>query len=95
MPGMSNNTPHDMAQMQPRVAGRYATHVEEQHVPAPPQQQPLRIAGKELDPAVAGLVAWLPPIGGRLSTASIERWTEAARMVLTLAHADDGEEGKG
>lgn len=81
-----------MAQMQSRAtAGRYATHVEDSHVPGLPPQQQLRVSGKELDPAVAGLVAWLPPIGGRLTPAAIERWTEAARMVLTLAHVTEEE----
>lgn len=45
--------------------------------------------GKEVDPALVGLIAWLPPAGGTLSRAAIDRWTEAARAILTLAYTED------
>ncbi|WP_067477539.1 hypothetical protein [Actinomadura hibisca] len=91
---MSNNTAHEMSPGQGRVTGRYAhpgdpvgmTH------PLSGMPQGAVMANKELDPAVAGLVAWLPPSGGTLSRAAIDRWTDAARTVLTLAHARDEEE---
>ncbi|MFC5185750.1 hypothetical protein [Actinomadura harenae] len=46
-------------------------------------------AGRDLDPAVAGLIARLPVAGGTMTPAAIGRWTDAARAVLTLAYAVD------
>ncbi|MDL4777427.1 MULTISPECIES: hypothetical protein [Thermomonosporaceae] len=81
---MSNSAVHGMSPAQARTAGRFSGNAGEpgttgQPAPGPP--------ARELDPALAGLLAWLPPAGGTLSRSAIERWSEAARAVLTLAYA--------
>ncbi|MFC4911682.1 hypothetical protein [Actinomadura gamaensis] len=89
---MSNSGAHEMAQAQARMAGRFTGMPETGMVGAqagPHAGAHAAPAGRELDPAVAGLIARLPGPGGTMSPGAIARWTDAARAVLTLAYALD------
>ncbi|WP_155884589.1 hypothetical protein [Actinomadura flavalba] len=84
---MSNNAAHEMSAAPGRMAGRFAGGMDEPGVAV------RQTATHHLDPAITGLVSWLPPSGGTLSRAAIDRWTDAARSVLLLAYARE-DEGK-
>ncbi|MCP2336282.1 hypothetical protein [Actinomadura rupiterrae] len=89
---MSNSGAHEMAQAQARMAGRFTGLPETGVVGPHPGAHPGAHAAppaRDLDPAVAGLVARLPGPGGTMSRGAIDRWTDAARAVLTLAYADE------
>ncbi|WP_153530744.1 hypothetical protein [Actinomadura macrotermitis] len=81
---MSNNAAHEMSPGQARLAGRFAG---DPGMSGGTYAGTPVMAGKELDPAVSGLIAWLPAAGGALTPSAIDRWTEAARSVLMLAYA--------
>ncbi|MBW8480745.1 hypothetical protein [Actinomadura parmotrematis] len=89
---MSNNAAHEMSPAQARLAGRFAGNPGDPGMAGATYAGQQVMTGKELDPAVTGLIAWLPPAGGALTAAAIDRWTEAARSVLTLAYVSGGEE---
>lgn len=62
--------------------------------PAPdkPVVPPAEVVSMAEHPLIKGLVAKLPPEGGRFTSKQRQRWLEAAKLNLELIYADDDDE---